>query len=219
MIYVSWAALYEGKTEQAYFEILIPRLMEEIVLTRGIRSATIPPAPAIRLRRRGVQQVAREACEAKDAFHLVFIHADAGGRRLEAAIEGRSTSYCEAMHAFRALSLARCIVIAPRHETEAWILADPRAVADALGYRGSPNSIRLPASPMDAERLSDPKAVLAAAVRDVRGNRRPINLMQIIPAIALRQSMSSLRQAPSFRGFEENLVDALIDLGCVSSST
>jgi hypothetical protein len=97
MTYVSWAALYEGTSDQAYFEMLIPCVMEELIMFRGTRHSTIPPAPAIRLRRGTVDEVAREACATQNAFHLVFIHADTGGRAREADLEERSMRYCEAM--------------------------------------------------------------------------------------------------------------------------
>jgi hypothetical protein len=167
MTYLSWAALYEGSTDQAYLELLIPRVMEDIILLYGIGHATVPPAPAIRLRRGQVDEVAREACAARGAFHLVFIHADTGGRALEASLEDRSVRYCEAMHALCGWPHVRCITISPRHETEAWILADPQAVTGALGYLGSSGSIGLPASASEAERIGDPKAVLEEAVRQV----------------------------------------------------
>ena len=215
MTYVSWAALYEGATDQAYFELLISRVMEEIIMLRGTRHSTIPPAPAVRLQRDTVDKVAREACATKDAFHLVFIHADTGGRAREADLEERSVQYCEAMYALCSWPSVRCITIAPRHETEAWILADPQAVTAALGYLGSPDSIGLPGDATQAERLSDPKAVLAAAVGLVRGRRRPFDAKQIFPAIAQRQSLTSLRKARSFVAFEFSLLAALGDLGCV----
>jgi hypothetical protein len=103
----------------------------------------------------------------------------------------------------------------PGHETEAWILADPQAVIAALGYVGLPESIGLPANANEAERLSDPKIVLATAVNKVRGRRRPFDAKQIFPAIAQRQSLDMLRQATSFAEFETGLLAALIDLGCV----
>jgi hypothetical protein len=199
MTYVSWAALYEGSTDQAYFELLIPRVMEEIILQRGIRHTTIPPAPAVRLKRGAVDSVAKEACATRDAFHLVFIHADTGGRAREASLDERSDYYCEAMHVLCSWPCVRCITIAPRHETEAWVLADPRAVTSALGYLGSPESIGLPGNAVQAERLGDPKAVLEAAVSQVRKRRRLFDAKQIFPAIAQRQSLVNLREAsPSY---------------------
>jgi Domain of unknown function (DUF4276) len=215
MTYLSWAALYEGTTDEAYFEQLIPRVMEEVIMLRGIRNTTIPPAPAVRLRRRSAEEVADEACAARNAFHLVFIHADTGGRGLEEGLEQRSTRYCEAMFRACRWPFVRCITISPRHETEAWILADPQAVIEALGYLGAPASIGLPGTANQAERLGDPKAVLASAMTQVRGRRRHLDVKQIFPAIAQRQSLTKLRQSRSFASFEVSLLAALADLGAV----
>ena len=215
MTYVSWAAFYEGATDHAYFDLLIPRVMEDIIMLRGSRHSTIPPAPAVRLQRGPIEKVAHEACTARDAFHLVFIHADTGGRALEADLEERSVRYCEAMHALCSWPSVRCITISPRHETEAWILADPEAVTAALGYCGSPASIGLPGNANQAERLGDPKEILASAVSQVRGRRRPFDAKQIFAAIAQRQALANLRQAKSFAAFEASLLAALADLGCI----
>lgn len=215
MSYVSWAAFYEGITDQAYFDLLIPRLMEDIILRCGTRHTTIPPAPAVRLQRGTPETVAREACAARDAFHLVFIHADTGGRAIEADLDERSSRFCKVMHELCNLSSVRCITISPRHETEAWILADPEAVTAALGYRGSPASIGLPGNANQAERLRDPKGILASAVGRVRGRRRSFSAVQIFPAIAQRQDLANLREARSFAIFEANLMAALADLGCI----
>lgn len=215
MTYVSWAALYEGATDQAYFDLLIPRVMEELVERHGTRLSMIPAAPAIRLGRGSVDQVAREACTASEAFHLIFVHADTGGRNLEAGMEQRAGAYCRAMHALCHWPPVRCIAISPRHEMEAWILSDPEAVTAALGYRGSPGSLGLPADAHEAGRLVDPKAVLAATLGRVRGRRRPIDVKQILPAIAQRQSLDRLRRASSFAVFEARLRTALADLGCL----
>jgi hypothetical protein len=215
MTYVSWAALYEGATDQAYFELLIPRVMEDLVMRCGIRQSTIPPAPSVTLRRGPAEKVAEQACGAKDGFLLVFIHADTGGRNLESGLPERSAGYCEAMHALCEWPPVRCITILPRHETEAWALADPQAVTDSLGYRGSPAAIGLPADAIEAERVANPKEVLAAAVRHVRGRRRAFDVKQIFPAIAQRQSLDSLRRSRSFASFEASLLAALADVGCV----
>jgi len=44
MTYLSWAVLYEGDTDAAYLDLLIPRLMDEIVMVHGVRHSTIPTA-------------------------------------------------------------------------------------------------------------------------------------------------------------------------------
>lgn len=162
-----------------------------------------------------MEEVAKEACGARAAFHFVFIHADTGGRGLENGLEQRSTPYCEAMYTVCNWPPVRCITVSPRHETEAWMLADPQAVTAALGYLGTPASIGLPANAHQAERLGDAKATLTQAMAHVRGRRRHLDIKQIVPAIAQRQSLAKLRHAGSFTVFEANLLAALADLGAI----
>ena len=215
MIYLSWAVMYEGASDAAYFDVLIPRVMQNLVETEGERHSNIPTGPAVHLGAdgRAIDDVANEACAAKDAFHIVFIHADTGGRGLETGIASRSLAYCEAMHACCDWPCRRCVVIAPRHETEAWVLADPDAVMGALGYNGKFQEIGLPSGAGQAERLSDPKVTLLEAVTNVRGKRKQIYIEQIFPAIAQRQRIDMLRKSQSFISFENSLRGALQDLG------
>jgi Domain of unknown function (DUF4276) len=218
MTYVSWAAFYEGPTDESYFDILLPRIMEDLVLCYGTRNVTIPDVAAVILGKigRGVDEVANEACSENIAFHLVFIHADTGGRALEANIENRSTAYKLKMHELCNWPLERCIIIAPRHETEAWMLADPEAVKDSLGFKGNFAELGLPPDAVEAEKLVDPKMILATAMRKVRGQRRSIHVQQLIPAIAQRQSFDCLRRSISFVAFENELADALESIGCIA---
>ena len=214
MTYVAWAVVYEGDTDAAYFNVLIPRLMEDLAIA-GTKLPNIPTVPAIRLKRGGPEEVAKEACATSDAFYIVFIHADTGGRGLASSIGSRSTAYCEEMHKLCGWSTDRCVLISPRHETEAWILADPAAVTGTLGYTGSAASLGLPTTPAEAERLIDPKATLRQAIAQVRGRRRAIDLAQVFPAIAQRQSLAELRKSPSFQAFEDGVRKALNDLHCL----
>jgi hypothetical protein len=169
----------------------------------------------VTLERKTVEVVAREACAACNAFHIVFIHADTGGRGQEASLEHRSLQYCEAMQKLCCWPPVRYVAISPRHETEAWMLADPIAVTEALGYRGAPHVIGLPADATRAEQLVDPKDVLEAAMTEVRGRRRSPEIRQIIPAIVQRQSFARLRQSRSFTAFEAAVRIALVDLGAI----
>jgi len=217
--YVSWAAFHEGHTDALYFEVLLPRLMEAIVVAEGICHSDIPTVPAIALGKggRALNDVAAEICEVKDAFEVVFIHADTGGRALEEGLNARSSAYCQEVFQLCAWSPARCITVSPKHETEAWILADPVAVMGALGYNGHPAAIGLPVGARAAESLPDPKATLEAAMRQVSGRRRRgVRVEQLFPAIAQRQSIEALRASYSFRKFEESLRVCLADLGCIA---
>jgi Domain of unknown function (DUF4276) len=219
MTFVSWASLYEGTSDAAYFEVLIPRLIEEILLVDGVRNTTVATGSAVFLgsNGRGVEAVAEESCQASSAFHLVFIHADTGGRGLQQNLAAHSVAYCQAMADLCGWKSERCITITPSRETEAWVLADPNAVTAAFGYNGTPASVGLPANARAAERLNDPKAVLVEVVASIRKRRSRPSPTQLFPAVAQRQSIASLRQAASFRAFESSVRRGLADIGCIAA--
>ena len=104
--------------------------------------------------------------------------------------------------------------VTPRHETEAWALADAQAIADALGFRGDLRSLGLPSDGHEAERLIDPKAESTRVVEHVRG-RRSVNPYALMSAVAQNQSLPQLRTAPSSVAFEAQLRAALRSLGCI----
>ena len=99
--------------------------------------------------------------------------------------------------------------------TESWALADPSAVLETLGYRGTPTELDLPRDAAQAETHPNPKAYLDAALRSVRGPRRSRG-ETLLPGIAQRQSIDALRQSDSFQRFERSLLAGLRDLGVVA---
>jgi hypothetical protein len=218
MIYLAWAAFYEGGSDRSYYDVLLPRIMEEITLAEAVQQVTIATTPVVQLGRNGrdVENVAREICANKDQIHLCFVHADTGGRGLAKRLTERSTSYCEAVQKSCGWDPIRCVILTPRHETEAWVLSDPKAVIGALDYTGSSASIGLPPNGAAAEALPDPKAVLAAATNEILGRRRRQAGSQLFTAIAQNQTLGSLRECESFQIFESNLRRALISLGCIA---
>lgn len=215
MTYVSWGVVYEGSTDQAYFDVLIPRLMEDLIAAAPKRNTVVPAVPAVRLARGSVEDVAKRVCEEGEAYHLIFIHADTGGRALEATAVETARAYREALLAECGWPAERCVIISPRHETEAWLLADPQAIADVLGYRGNLERLSLPDDAQAAERVVDPKAVLRNATDIIRGRRRPMNSSQIFPAVAQRQRFDLLRRSQSFRDYETQVSAALRSLDCI----
>lgn len=215
MSIVRWAVFYEGETDADYFNVLVPRLIEALVRERGVRPITIAPMPVLQVRLRERDAVAAEACSARDAFDLFFIHADQGGRIVAETLARRSAAICQEMARLCDWPDIRCVTIAPRRETEAWVLADTAAVMTALRYRGQAASLGLPADARAAERLPDPKAVLSRAIRIVRGRRRAPPANHVFPMIAQHQDLSLMRGASSFNAFEIGLARALTDLGCI----
>lgn len=207
MKYVSWAAFYEGETDALYLDVLLPRILRDLIAKEGLELVDVPEVPAVRLGQfgRSVENVACEACTFKDAFHLVFIHADTGGRGLERNLSSRSQAYCECMQRLCNWPVDQCITITPRHETEAWLLADPVAVTAAFGYNGSPSEVGIPVNARAAERLPDPKATLKEVSERISGRRRKQAIENTFPAIGQRQDLNILRSSKSFNDFEGRL--------------
>lgn len=160
--------------------------------------------------------VAREACDGREAFHVVFVHADTGGRGQRTRLPERSSAYCKRMHEECELRLERCVLLRPASMMESWALADPEAVLDALGYRGAPAELGLPSGAEQAEAHPDPKGCLDSALRSVRGPRGSRG-DRLLPAIAQRQSIDALRQSKSYQELERGLRTALGDLGILET--
>ena len=183
-MYLAYALFCEGSSDFAYFEVLIPRLIDSIVSEFGVRPVDRPDTPTLRLGQpnRSVDAVAMEACRARGAFHLAFIHADTGGRNQEGALDGRSVAYCRNMHEICDFPQPRCVLLLPRRETEAWALADPNAVLEAMGYRGPAAGLGLPSNASEAEDHQNPKSCLSSALRRVSNNPRR-RARTLLPAI------------------------------------
>lgn len=218
MTYLSWATAYEGSSDRTYFEVLIPRILADIALKDGLRPVQVPEAAAVQLAARGraVELVAAEICRNAAAFHLAFVHADTGGRAVQRTLDQRSKTYCERAHELCEWPPARCVTVQPRHETEAWVLADADAIRVALGFAGSAAELGLPTDGLAAEALPDPKATLENAVRIATPRRRRSNATQIFAAVAQAQSLDQLRRARSFQEFEAQIRMALQTLGVLA---
>ena len=213
-MYLAYALFCEGPSDYSYFEVLLPRVIESAVLRGGRVTVDVPERPAVRLGRRGrtVDEVGAEACDRREAFHVVFVHADTGGRGQLARVGHRSSAYCGRMYELCEWPPERCVLLRPASMTESWALADPQAVLDTLGYRGSPSELDLPADAEQAEDHPNPKTCLDSALRTVRGTRRSRG-DALLPAIAQRQSMDALGRLKSFQEFEVSLQRAMFDLG------
>ena len=214
-MYLAWAAFYEGNTDDNYFRVLLPRLLDDLARNHGGKSPiVIADYPAFRagLLSRNVEKVAEEICEGRESFDLLFVHADQGGRGLAATLSDRCDAFIEAAADLCGFQTERAIKMCPRHETEAWALADRQAICEVLGFNGNPIDLGLPSTPRQAEKLPDPKAALSTAIQRASG-RRKMNPGRLLPLIAQAQRLSELRRASSFAHFENQIVDAMTRYG------
>ena len=135
---LSWALYAEGETDRDYLGTLLPRIIEHVAFAseRG-SAAMVPEQPAAIFGRkeRAFDKAAAEICAAREAFVLLFVHGDAGGRGQQTTVDRRTAGLCRMAQEACGFSLERCIAVAPRQATEAWCLADPDALRSALQLR------------------------------------------------------------------------------------
>lgn len=215
MTYLAWSLFAEGNTDFEYFSIILPRLINDLIQNQTIRSAEVPETPVMAFRRRpgGLAAVAEEVCRAQGAFHLLFVHGDTGGRNLERGVDDRVGRLCELVRDICGLTSERCVCVVPRHETEAWCLADQNALRRAIGLSQNYTFNGLPRRPSQVENLNDPKlvanSIMNEAVRGTKRRARPFPLA----SVANEQDLGVLRTLPSFLEMEADLKRALGGLG------
>lgn len=210
-MYLSWAAYYEGNTDDQYYRVLIPRLLDELVRAHNGRlPITIADYPALRVgeRDRSREVVASEMCEGRGAFDLFFVHADTGGRGLQGSLGERCQAFIDAAVELCDFDADAAVRMCPKLETESWALADGDAVCAALGFNGTAADLGIPTSARDIERLPDPKATLTRALSEA-SRRRKLKSNRLLPLIAQTQRLDRLRRLSSFRQFETDVLSAL----------
>lgn len=207
-MYISWAAYYEGRTDASYFNILIPRVLEVVLREEGVRAYDVGISPSIEfgVNNRDFASNAEEICARRSEFHLLFVHADSGGRSLRSSLEERREALVEAAVEKCEFDRGSAVLLSPQREMEAWAIADGAAVEAAFGVSHLPPKL-LPRSPKEAERHHDPKAVLQEVSRYV--GRRRNDVSGILVRIAQEQDIRRLREARSFAEFEDSLRLAL----------
>lgn len=214
-MYISWALFVEGQSDAEYFSVLLPRVIEDIVLTTDGPAAVIPELPVgvFGIRNRNFELASQAICKAKESFHLLFVHSDTGGRALEDQIASRTTALCQMLNDLCNIRNESCICITPRHETEAWGLADQDAIRSVFGLRANFDFDELSDNPAAVEQISDPKLTAKKILERLTFGRRNSNRHFPYAAIAQRQDISTLRLLPSFTDFESRVRRALRHLG------
>ena len=213
-MFLAWGLCVEGASDQSYLSALIQSALENNLIEQGRLPVEVAPDPAVVMFLRGNHRdVANCICKAKEAFDILFIRGDSGGRAQARSLQRRTCAYCHAAFEQCQFPPVRCVAVAPTRELEAWVLADSEALAGALGYTGDITLLTDPSCERP-EDIPDPKATLRSVVQQIRGSRR-FELHDTFNAIATRQKLWRLRRLESYLRFEKRVVQALSDLGLV----
>jgi hypothetical protein len=215
MTYLSWSLYVEGTTDSQYLGVLIPRLISYILADSDGQEAVIPEGPVLLfgIQRSTLRKVSSEACQGKEAFHLLFVHGDAGGRALALQLHHRTCALCDLTFEICEFPKERCVVAAPNREIEAWTLADPNAIRLSFGLRQGTALQEVPPNARHVEDIPDPKAIVERLMIHLAAGRRKPGRKWPYESIAQGQNLSRLLEVPSFRTFAEDLKVALRTLG------
>lgn len=152
-----------------------------------------------------------DALAATDRFDVLLYHHDGAPTvAAEAKIEEVRRTVLESRR-------EPMVPVVPLRETEAWLIADPGALALALGLAPPMLAGRLPKRPRDVEAVADPKALLNEITglglrrtgREKLRDRRP----GLFAELADRVDLDVLRQVPSFARWWTDMTNALETLG------
>jgi len=210
----------EGPTDERFLPVVIRRTAVVILGRRSSVPVEVPP-PTIVERDQFAEVVGQEErvlCAARQAAegHVLLVHADADDRSRSRAFAEKCAPGFERVADARLGGERVCaelVAVIPVRMTEAWMLADPEALADVLGGGLTPAQLELPDPPKRVESVHDPKATLHRLMREAQGRRRLRPIGVLYEPVATRVNLDRLGRVPAYAQFVKDLTSALTRTG------
>lgn len=197
----------EGPTDWRFLEPLCRRLLADVLVDADEPVEVQARFLEVGDGRRDNQSLIEDAANLGGAAQVLFLHADGKGDP-DRAYRERIAPIAAAVDQ---VGDCRLVGLVPVHETEAWMLADAAALADALGVT---TALDVPRSPGEIEALARPKErLLAICERSAGGRRRRRRREPPRELLGQLVALQALRRLGAFRAFEERLRLALQELG------
>jgi hypothetical protein len=207
VIYICAGLYAEGRSDYEFLLPLLNRLLDGLAASLFDGAYELGPAAAIDARSpAGLHRAERIAIAIGEWWGtctLFVIHADGAadpdGARRDLILPGLEAARAAAPR--RHVTSAACV---PVREMEAWMLADPSVLEELVGESATP------AYPTDPEDDINPKASLRRILNESGLRRAPERLFAFFGE---RVRFDALRRLSAFRAFEEELIEALGELG------
>lgn len=202
--YLYCVLICEGSTDREFLPELLRRAIRELALdfSGPAMEVEIIPLP---VRHSEVDKILAALSEA-DRFDLLLYHHDG---RPERTAEEKIAEVRQAV----SVRSEPLVPVVPVREIEAWILADPAALARASALSAAAAAGLVPKRARDVEEIVDPKKVLAAATAGTSGGFARANQAERFARIAEHVDLARLRQVPSFQRWLTDMTEALARLG------
>jgi len=156
-------------------------------------------------------RIATAARTAEGAWHILFVHTDAGGNPRQAHNQRIAPALEQLADLLVGEQRRRGIAVVPIRETEAWTLVDGNAFRDAFGVNLTDVELGLPPHVRGVEMITDPKAELAGIFKNALGETRR-KVGDYLAALGERVSLQQLSYVPAFRELLADLTQALREL-------
>jgi len=199
----------EGPSDEWFLPVLLTRAIQRIC--DGCRSEVQVAVEVIMAdHQRPVTITA--ALDQIPGFDVLLYHHDGAP---PASAQAKVEEIRDAVAAVRSEPL---IAVVPVRETEAWLLADPSALANAIGMPPAMVTEMTARRPRDVESIVDPKKTVnslatTAAGRRASGNRLRAERPDLYAAVAANLDLDRLRQVPSFQRWWDEMAQALEKMG------
>jgi hypothetical protein len=164
--WISCLLVCEGQSDERFLKPLFERVVPVLGLEHSGAHLIVDVRRAWADAQRPDEIVEALQTEAGQ-FDLVLYHHDGKPRRVA------DEKIAEVRRALEAARLTRPMIeVVPIREVEAWMLADPEAIAAAWGVPSESVGMLVPASPRDVESIGDPKSLLRDVVESFKRPRR-----------------------------------------------
>lgn len=200
----------EGPTDQRFLSPVLARLTSNILAQHGRYPVLVGPVADLTSVPAGdrADGLSRAVEKAQGAVDLLFVHADGAGDPTGA----RATivqPLIDRMVADHGDDAPVCVPVIPVREMEAWVIADPAAIAGLLRSKLDAAALGLPDDPAECESVPDPKAALEQAMALARSKTRRRRGSITYEPLGERVDLSRLMQLDAFRTLHDDLVHEL----------
>lgn len=221
-------ALYaEGRTDERFLPLIIRRTAEQIILEQGKFPVDVSEPIVLRIKEpkppNRAACVLRAACQAK-GYHALVVHSDADDSKPERAMAERLQPGFDLVSKEKYKACRQLVPIIPIRMTEAWMLADVKALQEVIGTDLDADGMGIPKKAKSVENDADPKKRLENAVRNVEKHhsrrsrrRRRIKLGSLYEPLGESISLESLKPLSAYRRFRNDLEKTLAELNIIST--
>ncbi|MFC0862520.1 DUF4276 family protein [Sphaerimonospora cavernae] len=213
MRYLTCVLVCEGVSDRWVLPVLLQRATDQLCGEACLEAVEIAEIRCLSVDHQRPEMVVEAVGRERGSFDLLFYHHDGFPRR-------KAADKIEAVR--RALVESGTdeplVPVVPVKETEAWLIADPDALADVLSVPLSKVCELVPGRPDLIEDQDDPKRVLVEVLGSiVRRHRRTrpdgAEVERYFTALAESIDIDRLRKVPAFAAWRHAMENALQVLG------